>query len=356
MSAQTDNVVRKKNENSAIKTEQNHNVGNAAGIYKRGDSVISNTPSMPQKTFEVSFHGNPALVYVYIDDVYMGTTFNSIELSVGTHQLKLHLDGYKDFVSSIDISETGSNQVVYEMDANKSSKELEQLRIFQELESDMIFVQGGSFTMGATREQESEAWDDEKPAHQVTLNSFYICKFEVTQELWQAVMGNEETLKLTEKKKPIFGVNYEMCIRFLYKLNSMTGKNYRLPTEAEWEYACRGGNQGRGYKYSGSNNVSDVAWFSGNAHSKVFNVGMKLPNELGLYDMSGNVWEWCSDSWGEYDKKSQINPKGPNSGERMVLRGGSCAWDAFNCRVSRRFNASSFYDGSDYGFRLALSE
>ena len=228
----------------------------------------------------------------------------------------------------------------------------------------MVSVQGGTFTMGATSEQGSDAEGDEKPSHQVTLSSYYIGKTEVTQALWEAVMGKSVSQIASEYGRKINGVgaNYPMyyiswddCQEFIRKLNALTGQNFRLPTEAEWEYAARGGNKSRGYKYSGSNNIGNVAWYYGNSGDKTHPVGTKAPNELGIYDMSGNVYEWCSD-W--YDKKyyssaSQTNPKGPKSGTYRVNRGGCWYYYARGCRVSLRGSGIPTGHCDNLGLRLA---
>ena len=212
----------------------------------------------------------------------------------------------------------------------------------------MIPVEGGTFTMGATAEQGSDAQSNESPAHQVTLNSFSIGQTEVTQELWKAVMGNSYTGDL---KRPVENVSWSSCQTFITKLNEMTGENFRLPTEAEWEYAARGGKLSQGYKYAGSNSIDDVAWFSGNC-TKPQPVALKSPNELGLYDMSGNVWEWCQDVYDYYSSDAQVNPTGPASGSYHVYRGGSWDDQASYCRVSYRdYNSSS---SPLIGLRLAM--
>ena len=217
----------------------------------------------------------------------------------------------------------------------------------------MVYVSGGTFTMGATSEQGSDAYDWEKPAHSVTLSGYYIGKYEVTQELWEAVMGSNPS-HFKGDNLPVEMVSWDDVQEFLRKLNAMTGKRYRLPTEAEWEFAARGGNSSRGYKYSGSNSLGSVAWYDDNSGSRPHAVGTKSPNELGIYDMSGIVWEWCQDWYGGYSSSSQRNPKGPNSGSGRVIRGGSWDNDARNCRVSRRsFSTPGFRDYS-LGFRLAL--
>ena len=223
----------------------------------------------------------------------------------------------------------------------------------------MVYVSGGTFTMGATSEQGSDAYEDEKPTHSVTLSSFYLCKYEVTQALWRAVMGNNPSY-FKGNNLPVENVSWNDCQTFISRLNNLTGKNFRLPTEAEWEYAARGGNRSRGYKYSGSNTLSDVAWYDGNGGSETHPVGSKSPNELGLYDMSGNVWEWCSDwysDWyGTYSSSSQTNPAGPSDGSYRVGRGGSWFNVTWNCRSSCR-NCSSPGDRyGNLGLRLALSQ
>ena len=220
---------------------------------------------------------------------------------------------------------------------------------------DMVRVEAGTFTMGATPEMKNPE-DDEKPTHRVTLtNDYYIGKYEVTQALWQAVMGSNPSY-FKGNNLPVEQVSWDDCQDFLSKLNRITGKTFRLPTEAEWEYAARGGNKSRGYQYSGSNNLSDVAWYEDNSGNKTHTVGTKQANELGIYDMSGNVWEWCQDWLGKYNSSSQINPTGANSGSYRVGRGGNWGGNARDCRSScRGYDAS----GSRYGFlglRLVLSE
>ncbi len=218
----------------------------------------------------------------------------------------------------------------------------------------MVGVEGGTFTMGATSEQgTSDPYDDEYPTHSVTLSDFAIGETEVTQELWQAVMGNNPSY-FSGTNLPVEKVSWNDCQTFITKLNQLTGKNFRLPTEAEWEYAARGGNKSKGYKYAGSNTLSDVAWYSDNSSSKTHPVKQKQANELGLYDMSGNVYEWCQDWFGTYSSSAQTNPAGPASGSCRVFRGGSWISNARFCRVSIRYNytPTDFYN--DLGLRLAL--
>ncbi len=218
----------------------------------------------------------------------------------------------------------------------------------------MIRVEGGTFQMGATSEQGSDAFDWEKPVHQVTLSSFSIGETEVTQELWEVVMGTNPS-KFKDAKHSVENVSWNDCQEFIRKLNDMTGKKFRLPTEAEWEYAARGGKKSQGYKYSGSNTIDDVAWYTNTTNDKgTHDVKTKKANELGLYDMSGNVYEWCLDSYGGYSSSSQMNPKGPSSGSYRVCRGGYWSGLARVCRVSFRLDRSQDDSGDYLGLRLAL--
>ena len=214
----------------------------------------------------------------------------------------------------------------------------------------MVTVEGGTFMMG---NDDGKLY--ETPAHEVKLKRFSIGQTEVTQELWEAVMGNNPS-NWKGAKYPVESVSWNDCLAFIKKLNRLTGKHFRLPKEAEWEYAARGGNQSKGYTYSGSNNIKDVAWYYNDNYSRPHRVATKEPNELGLYDMSGNVWEWCQDWYDEdYYLYSPIRkPPGPFSGEDRVIRGGSWGGNATLCRVTGR----NFYfpegTGNIVGFRLAL--
>ena len=221
--------------------------------------------------------------------------------------------------------------------------------------NNMVYVPDGTFTMGATSEQGSETESDEKPTHSVTLSSYYICKYEVTQALWRAVMGSNPS-NFKGDDLPVESVSWNDCQTFINRLNSYTGHNFRLPTEAEWEFAARGGNYSRHYKYSGSNYIDDVAWYADNSDWRTHPVGTKQANELGLYYMSGNVWEWCGDWYGSYSSYSQTNPIGPNSGSYRVNRGGSWNDYARGCRSSNRDGNAP---GGRYyclGLRLVLSQ
>ena len=217
----------------------------------------------------------------------------------------------------------------------------------------MIAVAGGTFTMGATSEQQNPD-NDEKQTHTVTLSDYYIGETEVTQELWAAVMGSNPSRFPGNMQRPVERVSWNDCQTFIQKLNRLTGANFRLPTEAEWEFAARGGRNSRGYQYSGSSNLGDVAWYYDNSSHTTHPVKTKSPNELGIYDMSGNVHEWCQDWYGDYSSSSQTNPTGPSTGSYRVGRGGSWLHIACSCRSAFRiYNAPDYRD--DYlGLRLVL--
>ena len=214
----------------------------------------------------------------------------------------------------------------------------------------MVRVEGGTFLMGS---KDSKAESDEKPMHLVTLSTYSIGETEVTQELWQAVMGSNPSY-FKGAKRPVEKVSWEDCQQFIQKLNQLTGKRFRLPTEAEWEYAARGGNKSKGYKYAGGNDIGSVAWYSGNSGNATHDVATKQANELGLYDMSGNVYEWCQDWYGKYTRGAQTNPTGPQGGSIRVYRGGSWGSSAGDCRSSYRFGNAPSYIGGFLGLRLAL--
>ena len=220
---------------------------------------------------------------------------------------------------------------------------------------EMIKVEAGTFMMGATKEVK-EPYKIELPAHEVLLTEdYYIGKYEVTQALWDVVMDSKHSTNDGDLLPKNY-VSWNDCQEFIEKLNKITGLKFRLPTEAEWEYAARGGEKSKRYLYSGSNNVLDVAWYDGNSSNKRHPVGTKQANELGIFDMGGNVSEWCQDLWGQYQNDSQINPLGSSAGTKHVLRGGNYFFDIRICYLSYRMFAESNYKDASVGFRLALSE
>ncbi len=246
---------------------------------------------------------------------------------------------------NFEVSESSPNKIIPENNSNP-------------LNIEMVFVEGGSFMMGCTPEQGSDCESDEIPSHTVSLSSFYIGKHEITQAQWRAVMGTNPSYNSGCDNCPVDNVSWNDAQQFIQKMNQQTGKTYRLPTEAEWEYAARGGNKSRGYKYSGSNDIGAVAWYIDNSGSKTHSVGQKSPNELGIYEMSGNVNEWCSDWYAKdyYSSSPSNNPKGPSAGSDRVLRGGSLSNAAIYCRVAYRFSISPGSRDFNFGFRVFLSQ
>ena len=213
----------------------------------------------------------------------------------------------------------------------------------------MIAVKGGTFQMGSN---DGNKW--EKPVHWVTLSDYYIGETEVTQELWNAIMGSNPSYRTGNMQRPVEMVSWNDCQTFISKLNQLTGATFRLPTEAQWEYAARGGNKSKGYIYSGSNEIDEVAWYEYNSGGMTQPGQTKAPNELGIYDMTGNVYEWCTDWYGAYSSAAQTDPTGPATGSSRVCRGGSWFFNAtFCCRVADRH----YYTPTDcldvLGLRLA---
>ena len=241
----------------------------------------------------------------------------------------------------------------------------------------MVFVKGGTFNMGGTSEQGQDCYIHEKPVHQVTLSDFWIGEVEVTQDLWQTIM-NSSILEQRNKANfdwpirgegpsyPIYYVNYNEAIEFCRKLNIEfrndlpNGYKFTLPTEAQWEYAARGGCKSQQYKFSGINIVGDVAWYMENSTSTTHPVKTKKSNELGLFDMSGNVWDWCNDWYNSYYSRNSPskNPQGPSDGSFRVLRGGSWnKWHPNGINVPSIYSRNGDYPdehSSEYGLRLVL--
>ena len=224
-------------------------------------------------------------------------------------------------------------------------------RVLDNLKNNMVYVEGGTFWMGG---RDTQASTNDLPVHQVTLSPYYICRYEVTQEEWEEVMGYNPSA-FTGAKLPVTNVDWNDCQDFIRRLNSRTNMNFRLLTEAEWEFAARGGNGGdsNDFRYSGSNDINRVAWYLDNSGDRPHDVGTKTSNELGLYDMSGNVWEWVQDRHATYSTSPATNPKGPASGQHYVGRGGSCHFGSKLSRVSYRSRGERTLKGFDLGFRLA---
>lgn len=220
----------------------------------------------------------------------------------------------------------------------------------------MMPVPGGTFTMGCTRPGSAKHnYEAEFPTHKVTVDTFYMGKFEVTQRLWKEVMGDNPSRWTYNDSLPVEQVSWNDVQMFIARLSQMTGYRFRLPTEAEWEYAARGGNRSKGYVFPGvDGDPGSVAWYGMNSGNITHPVGRKKPNELGLHDMAGNVWEWCSDWYGEYSAEPQLNPRGPKRGDSRILRGGSLNSPSWGCTVSDRSWYQPDYGYGFHGFRLVL--
>ena len=307
---------------------------------------------------------------VYVDGVKVGQSprvFNGV--LVGNHNVEISKSGYATSRQTVTISEgqtasisgsltsttSSSNANVLSSSSSSPSGNTITIPVKNGINIEMVKVEAGSFDMGATSEMENP-YEDEKPVRRVTLtNNYYVGKYEVTQALWQAVMGSNPS-SFKGYDLPVEEISWNDCQDFISKLNAMTGKRFRLPTEAEWEYAARGGKKSRGYQYSGSNTLGDVAWYGDNSGSKTHAVGTKQPNELGIYDMTGNVWEWCQDWYDSYSSSPQTNPTGAASGSSRVFRGGSWYFSARDCRTSYRDCITTDYRDGNLGLRLFLSE
>lgn len=223
----------------------------------------------------------------------------------------------------------------------------------------MVHVEGGTFMMGATEEQGDEAYPDEKPIHKVTLSDYWIAETQVTQSLWTEVMRHKYKSKrfpsnFQGEDLPVEMVSWDDCKLFIAELNEQTGEKFRLPTEAEWEFAARGGLKSKGFKYAGGNSLKSLAWFAENSEKRTHSVKLRNPNELGLYDLSGNVFEWCEDRSEKYSEEAQNNPQGAEEGFNRVARGGSWCSDAGSCRVSIRYYFTQWLPNYHVGLRLAL--
>ena len=295
----------------------------------------------------VQFTSEKPGMQIIVDGKKLGTTPLTAVVGIGHHSVSAMRGGDIIDVRDLDITSAGAPLTMAFRDFNHTFT-------VNGVQFTMVEVGGGTFTMGATSEQGSDAWDEEKPAHEVTLSDYYIGQTEVTQALWEAVMGSNPSDSKGDNL-PVERVSWDDCQVFIQKLNQLTGKQFRLPTEAEWEYAARGGRKSRGYKYAGGNNIDSVAWCDGNSGNETHPVATKQANELGIYDMSGNVLEWCSDWCGDYTSSSQSDPQGSSSGSFRVIRGGCYYNFARNCRVSYRISNTMDYRSGYLGLRLSCN-
>jgi formylglycine-generating enzyme required for sulfatase activity len=297
----------------------------------------------------VSLSCNVSNAQISVDGQDKGQLSNVSQLAYGHHAITLKAEGYNDYIGSIEISQA-QRTFSFSMVAKEGEK---QTFTVKWVSFTMIPVKGGTFQMGATSEQKNPE-KNEQPVHSVTLSDYYIGETEVTQDLWEAVMGSNPSSGLQSANRPVTRVSWNDCQTFIQKLSALTGKKFRLPTEAEWEYAARGGRKSHGYTFAGSNQYTSVAWCLHNSGNHTHDVKMMSPNELGIYDMSGNVQEWCQDLYSTYSSSAATNPHGPKSGYDRVARGGGWCFGAYDSRVSSRsFNAPS-NPCNFLGLRLAL--
>lgn len=365
---------------------------NASYFYK--DGALSITALLMPQTARFRFKGTPGTEFkVFGYNCYDVYSSKSLTQSVGSIYTKIESDGYSPYIYGFLSSENAILNVYYgeytysriitntefekgrtgrftlprEDSFNGWDREYKnKIVMVNNIAFKMVLVEAGTFIMGATSEQTGAA-SDELPAHQVTFTKdYYMGETEVTQALWYAVMGQKPTSDGSQwtstygvgDNYPAYYISWNDCQEFITKLNQLTGLEFRLPTEAEWEYAARGGNKATTQTlYSGSNIIDDVAWYRDNRSSGTHIVAGKSANALGLYDMSGNVWEWCNDWYSSsyYSSSPQTDPTGPSSGTYRVMRGGSWNSIASHCRVAYRYSSPVSSRINYYGMRLALT-
>lgn len=345
-------------------TNQQQTVQTQSQQQSQPAKPIKEEPAAPTTT-PLYVTTTPSGAAVYADGRKVGTTpIEDKEVAHGSHKVKLSKDGYEDktltrtfgdkpVVINETLAEKPKPQPQQSSASSVTTSGNKKTYTVNGVSFTMVRVASGTFTMDASS-SDSDAESDEKPAHQVTLSSYSIGETEVTQALWQAVMGSNPSRFTGDLQRPVEKVSWNDCQEFIRKLNAMTGETFRLPTEAEWEYAARGGSHSRGYKYSGSDNLGTVAWYYNNSSSTTHPVKGKQSNELGIYDMSGNVYEWCADRYDSsyYSSSPSSNPKGPSAGFNQVIRGGSWLNYTRGCRVSYRFNYTPSITNHNLGLRL----
>lgn len=324
---------------------------------KRGRTyhlLLKHKESSTKSSWAIDFSSNPSMADVYLDDKLIGKTPKQIQnLEPGVHQYRIVIPDYAEVAGQLNYIKGEPLKLFADLNKVKAP-----VVSVGNVSFNMVFVEGGTFMMGATNEQ-SVPEDNERPAHQVTLSSYYIAETEVTQQLWETVMGSNPS-SAKGPNRPVNKVSWNDCQLFIEKLNKMTGLALRLPTEAEWEFAARGGNKSQGFQYSGSNDLTAVGWCRDNSAAKgstdeyYNNVKSLAPNELGLYDMSGAMWEWCQDWMGVYSSSEQVNPIGVATGDERVIRGGSWKSSKWGCRVAIRNSESPDNYNNRIGMRLVV--
>ena len=337
---------------------------------KEQKTLVLNAPQPMYGKLNLS--SKPANCEVFLDGKQIGSSPDVFaNILEGQHNVELRKEGYENATKLVTIEEgkvatvnvelkKGDSNTLAQSQPNDDENGAALSFTVKGITFKMIPVEGGTFTMGATARQDSDAESDESPTHSVTLSSFYMGETEVTQALWKAVMGNNPSF-FSGNDLPVEQVSWNDCQKFITKLNQLcagqlNGMQFSLPTEAEWEFAARGGIKSQGNKFSGSNTLSSVAWFNDNSERKTHAVNTKLANELGIYNMSGNVQEWCSDRYSSnyYDNSELTDPTGPASGSSRVYRGGGWDNNAKQCRISCRDYFHPGYRGDDLGIRLSL--
>lgn len=334
---------------------------------------------MPQKSnADIGLNGQLNILYgptgaeVLLDGKKLGKSPNVFDnIAAGTHQVEIRMEGYNTQQVPVNIEIADETKLTGELIAatkSKTNAAVETITV-KGVAFKMIRVEGGTFTMGNTKDKELPQWQEKERPHTVALSTYYIGETEVTQKLWKAVMGENPALEKGDNV-PANGISYGDCLKFIEKLNALTGKTFRLPTEAEWEYAARGGNKSKGYTFAGSNFVNDVAWYASNSGDKPIsggdirevnrnncrphNVKQKKANELGLYDMSGNVKEWCYDGPSNFTDAFMMNPVGSMEDSSRVLRGGGGRSSNNGCKTFTRDSWMSEMKSNDIGMRLAF--
>jgi len=350
----------------------------ATGCEKLIHALFEDTPKTPPSSPETPAGGNSSTTHGTGNIVIQGVDGSNIQINQNTgNQSELSewvkaleensLVGYLNFLRSFPHGEkadeaharclklqaalTQAKITVPKTPSPQSQPETRSLDLGKGITMDFIFVKGGKFMMG----DELEEWDF-APQHEVQLSDFYMAKYPVTQEQWEAVMGNNPS-KFEGAKHPVEGVSYADAYNFIMQVARQIGMRLRLPTEAQWEYAARGGQKSQSFLYAGSNHIDEVAWYKENSMNTTHPVGKRFPNELGLFDLSGGVWEWCSD-WFDlsyYRNSPKENPNGPHDGRNRVLRGASWDTKAKDCRIARRTGLAPNTRRSGLGFRCAIS-
>ena len=349
--------------------QQGHYPAYTPLTISQGDANVSYSLNNPQPIHgTLIVDGSPIDAYIWIDNMQSGTTpmvFNQI--LVGEHRIRISKNGYvdsnhvvnieegKDHIVSYSLLPTGETQAMHTALPNMSVADNVHVFNVKDVSFGMVKIPRGTFYMGATEEQHEDMIDNELPIHQVSIPDFYMGQTEVTQALWKSIMGTNPSTFSSNSSNPVENVSWEDCQLFIRKLNQLTGQTFRLPTEAEWEYAARGGRDTINYKYAGDSISTNVAWSMENSDGVTHMVALKQPNQLGLYDMSGNVCEWCQDWYAGYDIQKQEDPKGPSEGLYKVYRGGGWSFIASYARVAQRNYHTPTFSNSNIGLRLALS-